>query len=428
MKRIIFVLLSYLIVYGCNTIETPPTDNNLDPQSPNYINPVPYDLSVETKGINTIILRWKYFSNNNEGFRVSIESEDNTFKNEIMINQNRRYLEMANLDTSKQYILKIQAFSGNRFTDYSRSIKIGYQDSQSYSISQSIILPTQTVNNFTWGINDHLAIKDNGIVLYSIEANQSVYKKYLTILSNSSKYLFADNDSYFIIINPSASLDVWNMQTKSIEKNYSTQFIDLYASNWNSNTIAISHQNDLNIIEVPSCQLNKSLTFQNTITSISFSDDGNYLLISDSSEIKVYNTSDWSEFRSFSIDTKGEKIVSVDMSLLNEYLVCTYGKYLEVLDLQSNSTIKTFFTPDNFPIKKALFAGNSDVIIFMTIDKIKQMYISHDIVNEVFESTLQINNLEVVNRLKNQFAYADNFINKFGLTFNDFGIWVEIIE
>ncbi len=159
-------------------------------------------------------------------------------------------------------------------------------------------------------------------------------------------------------------------------------------------------------MQIPNGEILKTLNLGNEVSLLKYSIDGKYLLVGDvSSKIKILDTSNWDEIKTITINNSNNRILSLDMSRYNKYLMFTFGDNLEVINWQDDTIIRRYSSADNSAIVKALFAGNTDAIILATSNKIIQIYTNTDkFETTIVQSELTINNLENIDRLNYKFA------------------------
>ena len=72
MNRLILTLSLLCLIAGCDSLEPPSNLNYLDPDSPNYIDIKPTNLTVKTLDDQSVKISWDYISVNYELFKIVI--------------------------------------------------------------------------------------------------------------------------------------------------------------------------------------------------------------------------------------------------------------------------------------------------------------------------------------------------------------------
>jgi hypothetical protein len=426
MKNVILILVILLFI-SCEVVNPPPNDNILDPDFNNYANPVPEDLEIQTINENTIKFKWNYYySNNFEGFRVVSEGTDHNYFKEIFTVNNSEVI--SGLEEEKNYTLKVQAYSDNVFTGFSDMIEITYNDYPSVTLNKNIFKFDKPIHNFSLGKQGtYLAIDNNDIEIYSMP-NSGIFKKEKTISSAFKYFFFSNYDQHFLLTNLQSQLEIWDTKSWENVKTISDIQVEKYDQHPFNNTIAFSNQREVNILEIPVGQIIKTLILPSNVSTLRFSDDGNYLIVGTTmSEIKVFETLTWSEYKSINISNPTSEILSVDMSSFNDYLVYTVEKKLEVVDLKNNSIVMTYSNLDNNIIKYAYFTNNPDIIVLANGNKIDLLYIdTNENVNSIITTELIITKFSVMNKINNEFIISGDPLTTFQIIFNDFGSWEKV--
>lgn len=417
------IIVLILSLISCDSIDLPSNLNYLDPDSPNYIGIQPTNLKVRSLTEQSVTVTWDYISNNYELFKVEVTSSFDNEK-EVLYSESK-FITLTNLDTSQTYTIKVQAMFEEITTKFSDSIVITHTNFSSFEVSKlKKIIKYGTVDYSTISPDhNYAAFVSNEINIVLPNLN---FKYVTTISSSASKLLFSYNDDYLLIINTSLQLEIWRTDTWSLDHIISSMEVLNCESSLTNNTIAISNNEEVRILELTTGSILATFpNFKNT-SALRFSDDGQYLIIGNSeNQVKIIDTNNWSEIKSF---TASGAILSVDISLDNRYLLYTVEKNLEVIDLFTDQSIRSYTSYLNNIIIQALFTTNPDIIILATGKEILQIYASTQLPERIVMNSVETITNFCKDKSNSSFIFSGFPATYFGLRYFQGGSWYQIVN
>jgi hypothetical protein len=417
----IIILISFLI--GCESIDSPPNNNILDPDSPNYIGVLPTNLRITSLTERSVRVYWDYSSSNYRLFKVELSSNSGNEKESLY--SEFKFIDIANLDTSKIYTIKVQAMFEQIVTEFSEPISISFTPSSSFKIvAQKSFSSYGPVSHVTLSPEfNYAAVLNNEL---NILLPRQSFKFHTTITASASKFVFSYNDDYLLIVNTNSQLEIWKTDTWSLHKVVDSMVVETCTSSLTNNTIAISNIEEVKILELPGGTILKSFPGYDNTSALRFSDDGQFLIIGNSAnQVKIIECNNWNEIKSF---TANGAILSVDISLDNRYLLYTFDVNLEIVDLSTDQIIRSYTSYYNNIIIQALFTTNPDIILLASGAKILQIYASVNLPERNLLYTLETIPNFCKEKSNYRFAYSGDLGKYFSLEFVPGGSWYQIVN